>query len=88
MIEALNAGDVTKLGVGVIVALVIVGVLISLVVSTIVVRVVVAAVVVVLAIVVWQQRTSIEHKIDQHKCNLTFMGVHLDPPDSLKRFCA
>jgi protein-S-isoprenylcysteine O-methyltransferase Ste14 len=88
MIEALNAGDVTKLGVGLIVALVVLGVLISVVVSAIVVRLVVIAVVVVLAIFVWQQRTSIQHKIDQHKCNLTFMGVHLDPPDSLNRFCS
>jgi hypothetical protein len=44
--------------------------------------------VVVLAFVVWQQRTSIEHRIGQHKCSFEFFGVHLDPPDKLNRVCS
>jgi uncharacterized membrane protein YfcA len=87
MVEALNAADVTKLGVGIIIALIVIGFLIGAFVTALVMRILIAVVVVVLAVVVWQQRTSIEHKIDQKKCNLTFMGVHLDPPKSLTR-CA
>ena len=88
MVEALDAGDVTKLGVGIIIALIVLGVIISMLITKLVVRVVVAVAVVALAFYVWNQRTSIEHKIDKRDCNLTFLGVHLDPPNSLKRFCA
>ena len=87
MVEALDAGQITTLGVGTILALLVIGVIISLVVTAVVVRVVVAVVVVVLAVVVWQQRTAIEHRIAHHKCNFSFFGVHLSPPDHLKRVC-
>ena len=46
-----------------------------------------AVVVVVLAVFVWQQRTSIEHHIAHHNCNFSFFGMHLSPPDHLKRVC-
>ena len=87
MVEALDAGDVTKLGVGIIIALIVIGLIISALVTKLVVRIIVAVAVVVLAFVVWHQRTSIEHKISQHKCNFEFLGVHLSPPDSLNRVC-
>jgi hypothetical protein len=88
MVEALNAGDITKVGVGVIIALIVLGFLVGMLITKLIGKVLVAVVVVVLGVIVWQQRTSIEHKIDQKKCNLTFVGIHLDPPDSLKRFCS
>ena len=88
MIEALDAGDVTKLGVGIIIALIVLGLIISMLITKLVVRVIVAVAVVVLAFVVWQQRTSIEHRIDHHKCSFEFLGVHLDPPDQLNRACS
>ncbi|HEY2298122.1 MAG TPA: hypothetical protein VGH43_10375 [Jatrophihabitans sp.] len=88
MVEALDAGDVTKLGVGIIIALIVLGLIISLLITKLIVRVFVAVAVVVLVFVVWQQRTSIEHRIDQHKCNFDFLGVHLSPPDRLNRFCS
>jgi hypothetical protein len=84
----LDAGDVTKLGVGIIIALIVIGLIISALVTKLVVRIIVAVAVVVLAFVVWQQRTSIEHKINQHKCNFSFLGVHLDPPNRLNRVCS
>ena len=86
-VGALDAGDVTKLGAGVIIALVLVGFVLSIVITAILGRIFVVVVVIVLGVFVWQQRTSIEHKIDQKKCNLTFFGVHLSPPDSLKKYC-
>jgi hypothetical protein len=88
VVEALDAGDVTKLGVGIIVGLIVVGLLLSMLITKLVFRVFVAVAVVVLAFVVWQQRTSIEHRIGQHKCSFEFFGVHLDPPDKLNRVCS
>ena len=87
MALALDAGNVTGIGIGVIVALIVIGVIISLVVSAIVVRIVVAIAVVVLAFVVWHQRTVIEDHIAHRNCDFSFFGVHLGPPDHLKRLC-
>lgn len=88
MVAALDAGDVTKLGVGIIIALIVIGLIIGALITALIARIVIAVIVVVLAVVVWQQRTSIEHKIGQHKCSLTFFGVHLDPPEHLKGVCS
>jgi protein-S-isoprenylcysteine O-methyltransferase Ste14 len=87
--EALNAGDITKIGVIVIVALVVVGILLSIVITALVGRLIIIAVVVVLGIFVWQQRTSVKDAFDKHKCDLnaTFFGIHLDAPDSVKQAC-
>ena len=85
---ALNAGDITKIGVGVIVVLVVLGIIASLLITAISGRILVLLGVVVLAVGVWQQRTSIENKIDKRDCNFSFFGYHFDPPDSLKQYCA
>ena len=88
MALALDAGNVTGIGIGVIVALIVIGVLISMFVTALVVRVVVAIAVVVLVFVVWHQRTVIEDHIANRKCDFSFFGVHLGPPDHLKKFCS
>jgi protein-S-isoprenylcysteine O-methyltransferase Ste14 len=85
---ALNAGDITKVGVGVIIALVVLGFVLSLVITAIVGRIIILVAVVVLGVIVWQQRTSIENKIKNRDCNFSFFGVQVDPPDNLKQFCA
>jgi hypothetical protein len=85
---ALDAGNITKIGVGVIIALIVIGILLSLLVTAIVGRIIILIVVVLLCVFVWQQRSSIENKISEHKCNLTFFGMHLDPPDSLTKYCS
>ena len=87
MVQALDAGQITPLGLGVIAVLIILGVVISAVVTALVVRIVVLVAVVVLAVVVWQQRSAIEHRVSEHRCSFSFFGVHLDPPDHLKRVC-
>lgn len=87
MTEALDAGQITPIGLGVIAALIVLGLLISAIVTGLIVRIVVALVVVVLAFLVWQQRGKIEHRIAQHRCNFSFFGVHLSPPDHLKQVC-
>ncbi|HEY8301718.1 MAG TPA: hypothetical protein VIG48_07455 [Jatrophihabitans sp.] len=87
MVLALDAGQVTPLGLGIIAALIVLGLVISSVITALAVRVVVAVAVVVLAFVVWQQRDHIQHRISEHRCGFSFLGVHLDPPDHLKRLC-
>ncbi len=87
MSQALDATDVTTIGVGVIIALVVIGFLLSIVITKIVGRIITVVVVLVLAGIVWGQRQSVENKIDDKACNLTFFGVHLDPPDSFAARC-
>jgi protein-S-isoprenylcysteine O-methyltransferase Ste14 len=87
--EALNAGDVTRIGVIVIVVLVVVGALLSIVITALVGRLIILVVVVALGIFVWQQRSSVENSFTSKACNLhtTFFGIHLNPPDSVAQAC-
>ena len=89
-VEALNADNITAIGVGVIVALVVLGAALSFVITAILGRVVIGAVIVVLAIVVWQQRGHVKDSINSRACNLntTFFGFHVDPPAAVKQACA
>ena len=87
--QALQADDVTAIGVGIIVVLVVLGFLLSLVFAKIVAKLVVLVVVVALGFLVWQQRQSVENKVKDHVCGTyTFLGLHLDPPDDVARQCA
>jgi uncharacterized membrane protein (DUF4010 family) len=88
-VAALNANDITQVGVIVIVALVVVGALLSMVITAIVGRIIILALVIVAGVFVWQQRTHIKDEINTNKCNLqaTFFGIHLDAPDSVKQAC-
>ena len=88
MALALDAGNVNGLGIGVIIALIVIGLLISAFVTALIVRIVVAIAVVALAFLVWHQRTVIEDHIANHKCDFSFFGVHLGPPDHLKKLCS
>jgi protein-S-isoprenylcysteine O-methyltransferase Ste14 len=87
--EALNVEDITKVGVIVIVALVLIGIVLSFVITALIGRLIIAVVVVVLAVLVWQQRTHVKDKLNAHKCDLkaTFFGVHLDVPNSVRQAC-
>jgi protein-S-isoprenylcysteine O-methyltransferase Ste14 len=86
-VEALNANDITKVGVVVIVALVLIGALLSIVITALVGRIIILVLVVVAAVLVWQQRTHVKNQIDDCKLSGSFFGVHLDAPDSVKRAC-
>jgi hypothetical protein len=92
VVIGLDAGDVTKIGVGIIIALVVIGFLVGLLITALLGRLVIAVVVIVLGIFVWQQRSSVENKINHAKrgaCNFsaTFFGIHLDAPDSVRNKC-
>jgi Na+/proline symporter len=88
-VEALNSGDITKVGVAVIIALVVIGALLSIVITAIVGRLIILAIVIVAAVFVWQQRGHVQDQINAHKCNLhaTFFGIHLDAPASVQQAC-
>jgi protein-S-isoprenylcysteine O-methyltransferase Ste14 len=86
-VEALNSNDVTKVGVIVIVALVLIGVLLSLVITAIVGRLIILVVVVALGALVWQQRTHLKDQFDKCDLQATFFGVHWDAPQSLVDQC-
>jgi hypothetical protein len=94
-VEALQSTDITKIGIGVIVALVVLGALLSLVVTAIVGRLIILVVVVALGIFVWSERSSIQNKVDDFKnghvasCQFdkTFFGIHVKAPASLVAEC-
>jgi hypothetical protein len=94
-VEALQSSDITKIGIGVIVALVVIGALISMVITAIVGRLVILVIVVALGAFVWVQRTSIENKVTDFKnghvasCQFdkSFFGAHVKAPASLVAEC-
>jgi uncharacterized membrane protein len=81
-VQAINADDITKIGVGTIVVLVIIGLILGALITKLIVRAVIALVVVVLAVVVWQQRGHVKDEYDKKACGVdaTYFGVHVDPP--------
>lgn len=84
---ALNSNQITTIGVGAIVALVVIGFLLSLIVTAIVGRLVILVAVVALAAFVWQQRGEIQHRVKTCDLNLTFVGIHIDAPSDVVRKC-
>jgi hypothetical protein len=84
---ALESTNLTKLGIGVIVALVVVGLLLSMIITALVARVVILVVVVGLAVWVWQQRTSIRDDIDKCHLSASFFGVHVSAPADVVKRC-
>jgi hypothetical protein len=86
---AIGASDVTKIGIGATAALVVIGILLAVLITAFLARLIIAILVVAVAVIVWQQRASIEHRIDQQICpaQLSFFGMHVDAPQSLQHFC-
>jgi protein-S-isoprenylcysteine O-methyltransferase Ste14 len=85
--EALSSDDITRVGVIIIVALVLIGLLLSIVITAIVGRIIILVVVVGLGILVWQQRTHIKNQVDDCHFNATFFGVHVSAPQSVQQHC-
>jgi protein-S-isoprenylcysteine O-methyltransferase Ste14 len=84
---ALNSGNITKIGIVIIIAIVVIGALLSIVLTALVARIVILVVVVGLAILVWQQRTHIKNQVDNCNLDATFFGVHISAPDSVQQHC-
>ena len=84
---ALNSDNITKIGIVIIIALVVIGALLSIVLTALVARIIILVVVIGLAVLVWQQRTHIKDQVDKCKLNATFFGVHISAPDSVQQHC-
>jgi hypothetical protein len=86
-VTALDSTQITKIGVGAIIALVVVGFLLSLIITAVVGRIIIAVVVVALGILVWQQRTVIEDHVKKCQLDMSFMGIHVNAPEAVKQAC-
>jgi uncharacterized metal-binding protein len=86
-VTALDSTQITKIGVGAIIALVVVGFVLSLIITAIVGRVIIAVVVVALGILVWQQRTVIEDHVKKCQLDMSFLGIHVNAPTHVQQAC-
>ncbi|PZS26572.1 MAG: hypothetical protein DLM58_20495 [Pseudonocardiales bacterium] len=86
-VTALDSTQITKIGVGAIIALVVVGFVLSLIITAIIGRIIIAVVVIVLGILVWQQRTVIQDHVNKCQLDMTFIGIHVNAPDDVKKDC-
>jgi protein-S-isoprenylcysteine O-methyltransferase Ste14 len=84
---ALNSDNITKIGLVIIVALVVIGALVSIVLTALVARIIILVVVVGLGIFVWQQRTQVKDDVEKCKLDATFFGVHISAPESVRQHC-
>ena len=87
MTTALDSGDITKIGVGATIAIVVIGLILSMIVTALVARVIILVIVVALGVFIWQQRAVIQDHVNKCELNMTFFGVHLDAPDSVVKAC-
>jgi len=86
-VTALDSSQITKIGIGVIIVLVVVGALLSLIITAIVGRVIILVIVVGLGVLVWQQRTVIEDHVKKCQLDMTFLGIHVSAPKDVKQAC-
>ncbi|MEO6886235.1 MAG: hypothetical protein ABI232_08135 [Jatrophihabitantaceae bacterium] len=86
-IAALDSDQIGKIGIGAIVAFVVIGALLSMVITAIVGRIVILVVVVALGVLVWQQRTNIQDHVKDCNLKMTFVGIHIDAPQSVQQRC-
>ncbi len=90
VVSALDTSQVKTLGLGAVVAVIVVGLVISYLVTKIVTRIIVIALVVVLGFAVYNQRSRVLDGLDKSakKCDVTFFGVHVQPSDpQIKKAC-
>jgi uncharacterized metal-binding protein len=86
-VVALDSSQITKVGVGTIIGLVVIGFLLSLLITALIGRIIIAVVVVALGVLVWQQRTSIEDHVKKCNLDMSFLGVHVDAPKHVTQHC-
>ena len=84
---ALNSSQIDTIGVGAVIAVVVVGLVLSLIISAVVGRIIVLVVMVVLGAVIWQQRATIESRVKKCQLDMTFMGIHVHAPADVRAQC-
>jgi hypothetical protein len=57
------------------------------VISALIARVIVIVVAVALAVLVWHQRSSVENAVKNCKTGVSFFGIHVDAPASVRQAC-
>ena len=83
---ALDTSQASNVGIGVIVAVIVIGLLLVVVIRKVLVRAIVVLLMVLLAVVAWQQRHQVGDAAK--KCDASFFGVHVTPHDPVvKRHC-
>jgi len=83
---ALDTSQADKVGIGVIVAVLVIGLLLVVLIGKLLVRAIIVVLMVALAVVAWQQRHQVADAAK--KCDATFFGVHVTPHDpAVKRRC-
>jgi hypothetical protein len=86
-VAALDSSDITKIGIGATIAVVVIGLLLSMIITALVARVVILVVVVLLGVFIWQQRAVIEDHVKKCQLNMSYFGVHVDAPQSVQDKC-
>jgi uncharacterized membrane protein len=88
--SSLDSSDITKVGVGSTIAIVVIGLILLMVVGALIARVLIVIVVLVIAAFIWQQRSVIEDHVKncQNYKSLSFFGFHIDTPKSVQDVCA
>lgn len=86
-VEALESGDVPKVGIGAILVLVVVGILVFLALSAIIARVIVLLVVVGIGLLIWQQRGVVQDRIKNCHFDTSYLGLKVQAPDDLVTQC-
>lgn len=86
-LEALETSQVKTVGLGAIIAVLVIGLLISFVVTKIVTKIITIVVVVALAALLWTQRQHVVDSLDKHakNCDATFFGVHVESSNAQVR---
>lgn len=84
---ALSSNQLTKIVIGATIGLLVVGLLLSLVITALIGRLVLLVVVVALGVLMWQQRASIEQRVNRCQLNLSFLGVHVQAPRDVVARC-
>ncbi len=86
-LTALDSNQIEKVGIGAIVAVVVIGLLLGMIVTAIIGRIIILLVVVGLGAFIWQQRASIEDHVKNCNLHMTFFGYHIDAPADVIAQC-
>ncbi len=86
-VEALQSSDVNKVGVGLIIAVVVVGILVLLAVGALIARIIVLLVILGLGLVIWQQRGVVQDRIKNCHLSTSYLGIKVQAPDDIIAQC-
>jgi hypothetical protein len=83
----LTSDRIGQIGIGAIIAVVVIGVVLSFLISALIMRVVILVAVVVLGGYIWQQRSAIENRVKQCHLEMTFLGLKVTAPADVVAEC-